>query len=196
MVALRLVVFGFSATFTVTLPLLEPDDGLTVHQLSLLFTVQETFDVMLNELLPPEDAKFNFDGLMLKNGSGSGVEPLAFSVTVTLADTVPVSSVKVIIACLFAPVLFGELTAISISLPPDALFGFILNQMPELLAVHEVLEVTIIFADPLGSRVTEVGLTDSFTPSPPAESPPQFTKKSTAHSPVSTLKIVFFFIIL
>ena len=51
MVAERLELLEFADALTVIVPLFEPDDGLTVHQLELLVTVHDIFEEMLNELL-------------------------------------------------------------------------------------------------------------------------------------------------
>ena len=73
----------FSDTVTVTDPLFEPDAGLIVHQLELLLvTVQEVFDDMLNEPLPP---KYPNDKLLLSTVKvETGVLPACVSVTVVL----------------------------------------------------------------------------------------------------------------
>jgi hypothetical protein len=102
---------GFAATFTVTLPLPEPYDGLTVHQLSLLDTVQEIFDSTLNELLPPADAKFMLEGLTVRTG--------AFCMTLTAVVTLFDLSVKVSIVDL--PLLTGAESVICAL--PEPLLG-------------------------------------------------------------------------
>ena len=54
-VAEREMVFGLAVTLTVIVLSFEPDDGLTVHQLTLLDTVHDKFDEMVNVLLPLEE---------------------------------------------------------------------------------------------------------------------------------------------
>jgi hypothetical protein len=89
----------------------EPYDGLTVHQLSLLDTVQEIFDSTLNELLPPADAKFMLEGLTVRTG--------AFCMTLTAVVTLFDLSVKVSIVDL--PLLTGAESVICAL--PEPLLG-------------------------------------------------------------------------
>ena len=77
---------------------------------------------------------------------------------------------------------------------PVALLGEQFTQESPRDTLHSVFEVTLKVSLLFSPRVTELGETLNVGPSD-AESPPQLAKNRTAHSPLSTFRIVFFFIL-